>query len=206
MSDLITFEGGEGAGKTTLIEKLFTYLTSLGVAVIKTREPGGTRLGKSIRDLLLHRSDFSIKARAELFLFLADRAQHVEEVIRPALNKGTIVLCDRFNDSSLAYQAGARHLNLKTLRELCQFAVDGLEPALTFYLDIDPTLARQRLAPSSIDRIESENGRFHEEVRAAFLRIAAEEPQRIKLIDATASPESVFQQAKVAIDVLLSRR
>jgi dTMP kinase len=205
MSYLITFEGGEGAGKTTLIDKVFAYLSKKGLSVLKTHEPGGTALGKAIRELLLHRKDFTLAARAELFLFLADRAQHVEEKILPALKAGSLVLCDRFNDSTIAYQAGARHLNETDVRRLCHFAAQGLEPHLTFYLDIDPLIGLKRLS-SHADRIESEEIAFHQTIRATFQKIASQEPRRVHLIDASGSKDAVFNQVKEEIDVFLSRR
>lgn len=153
----ITFEGGDGAGKTTLIESVHAALTSKGKRVLKTREPGGSLVGAGIRQLLLH-SASPLTKRCELFLFLADRAEHVDKVILPALEKGEIVLCDRFNDSTLAYQAGARGINEEQVRDLCSIASHGLDPDLTLYLDLDPRIAFERVKKMGKvkDQIEGE--------------------------------------------------
>jgi dTMP kinase len=196
---LITFEGGEGAGKSTLMDKLFKELSSRGFSLMTTRAPGGTALGQEIRDLLLHKQELTLFARAELLLFLSDRAQHVDEVILPALKEGKIVLCDRFNDSTLAYQGGARGFGEENVRSLCHFATAGLEPHLTLYLDIDPELGLRRASPSK-DRIESETLLFHQNIRKAYHRISEKEPARFRLIDASRSPEEVFQEAMRVID------
>ena len=186
----ITFEGGEGAGKTTLIQKVYNTLSSRGFPVVKTRAPGGTSLGEKICALLLEHKEIPIVVEAELLLFLADRAQQVREVILPALNDRKIVLCDRFNDSTLAYQAGARGLDATLVKQLCSFACANLVPTHTFYLDLDPRIGMQRLAQNtpSKDRIESEAVAFHQKVREAFLKIAKEERGRFHVIDASCFP------------------
>jgi dTMP kinase len=202
---LITFEGGDGAGKTTLIEKVYKYLESAGCPVLSTRAPGGTEIGAEVRRLLL--GSTSVSARCELLLFLADRAQHVDEVIRPALEAHQIVLCDRFNDSTLAYQ-GARGFQEKWLKQLLRFASDGLIPDLTFYLDLDPQIGFERAKKGrggGVDRIESEALAFHKKIRRGFLSIAKKEPQRFMKINAELTPEAVFERAKERIDELLSR-
>lgn len=201
----ITFEGGEGAGKTTLIDKVYNTLLARGFSVLKTRAPGGTSLGEKIRALLLSHKDIPIAQEAELFLFLADRAQHVKEVILPALKKHQIVLCDRFNDSTLAYQAGGRGLDETQVRHLCKCASFNLEPHLTFYLDIDPELGLKRLACNRPpkDRIESEELLFHQKVRRTFCEIAKKEPQRFHVLDATLSSEDVWIQAMSYIDAVI---
>lgn len=198
---LITFEGGEGAGKTTLIEQVFAYLKAEGFPVLHTRAPGGTPLGTALRHLLLDHPH-KISSRSELFLFLADRAQHVEEIIRPALEKEQIVLCDRFNDSTLAYQ-GARGFDTAWLQKLLSFACNGITPQLTLYLDCDVEIGFQRVQRTK-DRIESEERAFHEKIRTLFLQIAKEEPSRFVLLDAACSPQEVFSQAKKEIDALLA--
>jgi dTMP kinase len=190
----ITIEGGDGAGKSTLIERLYQALSSSGADVVKTRAPGGTKIGEAIRELILHRRDCAIGSRCELFLYLADRAQHVEEVIAPALTAGKTVLCDRYNDSTLAYQGSARGLDETLVRSLCHAATQGLTPDLTLYLDLDPQLGRQRLQGSQ-DRIESEAPDFHARIRAAFLHAARCEPLRIRVLDASLPPDDVFRQA-----------
>lgn len=193
---LISFEGGDGAGKSTLIEGLYTDLVQRGIPVFQTRAPGGTLLGEGIRSLLLDKK-YSLNARSELFLFLADRADHLEKVIFPALSEGKVVLCDRFNDSTLAYQGVARGLCVETVRSLCLFATDGKIPDLTFYLDVPPAIGLQRTLHKTgeADRIEAEPLAFHEKIRQAFLQIAEEEPQRVRVLDATQSPLQLLQQA-----------
>lgn len=204
LNNFITFEGGEGAGKTTLVEKVHKALSSKGLSVFQTRAPGGSKLGSGIRELLLHKN-FPIDRKSELFLFLADRAQHVEETILPALKEGQIVLCDRFNDSTIAYQT-ARGLDEKKIREFLSFATGGLEPILTIYLDIDPNIGFQRIKKDGVtkDRIESEHLDFHQKIRETFHHIGRREPKRFHIIDASASPETVFNNAMKLIYDLLS--
>jgi dTMP kinase len=191
----ITFEGGEGAGKSTLIDKVYGALLASHFNVLKTRAPGGSKLGESIRNILLHKQDIGISARCELLLFLADRAQHVDEVIAPALATSQIVLCDRYNDSTIAYQGAARGFGEETVQKLCGFASGFLQPDLTIYLDLDPQIGLERVQKTGIskDRIESENLAFHQKIREAFLKIAAKEKQRFHVIDATLAPNDVFQ-------------
>lgn len=205
MAKFITFEGGEGAGKSTLIDAILEALTARGLAALKTRAPGGTKVGAEIRALLLHKKELALTGRAELLLFLADRAQHVKEVIEPALKEGKILLCDRFNDSTIAYQGGARTLGVDKVKELTHFASFGLIPDLTLYLDIDPAIGLKRAARAGggKDRIEEETLAFHQTLREAYLAIAHEEPGRFKRIDASAAPAQVFRQAMEFIDALL---
>lgn len=190
----ISFEGGEGAGKSTLIQKVYQHLMSLNKPVLLTRAPGGTMTGELIRHLLLHHDEKDISSRTELFLFLADRSQHVQEVILPALEKKKIVLCDRFNDSTVAYQGGARGFDLDWVRKLCLFATQNLEPNLTLYLDIDPLIGLDRVRRSK-DRIEREDITFHEKIRSVYLSIAKKDPKRFHVLDGSKSPDKVFQDA-----------
>lgn len=201
----ITFEGGDGAGKTTLMEHLCRDLVKRGYSVLKTRAPGGTETGKEIRHLLLHKKDVHLGGLAELLLFLADRAQHVEELILPSLERGEIVLCDRFNDSTIAYQGSARGLTGDLVKDLCHFACKGLEPDLTLYLDLDPKTGFERAhkAGQVLDRIESETLAFHRKIRKAFREIAKKNPGRVIMIDASRSPEEVFTLAKEKIDATI---
>lgn len=208
----ITFEGGEGAGKSTLIEEVARQLASDGYYVVKTREPGGTHLGEHIRALLLdHSSNHPLCAYSELCLFLASRAQHIEEIILPALEARKIVLCDRFNDSTIAYQGNARGLGAEKVTRFCDFICHGVQPNLTLYLDIDPAigLARARRDQPPIagvrgyDRIESEGLAFHQQIREAFLAIHSLEPQRFVLLDAAQTPVVVFAEAMKRIYSLL---
>ncbi len=200
---LITFEGGDGAGKSTLMKGLHHVLEDRAESVVSTRAPGGTFVGEKIRSLLLQK-DSVLSDRCELFLFLADRAQHMQEVIFPALAQGKIVLCDRFNDSTLAYQGMARALDMSSVRTFCHFATEGKEPDLTFYLDLSPEIGLQRTLHKTgeKDRVESEPLSFHEKIRQAFLHIAQENPQRVKVLDATKSPETLLQQAIYGLDDL----
>lgn len=197
----ITFEGGDGAGKSTLIEHLFSTLQDRGSPVIKTRAPGGTHAGQMIRHLLLNAGE-PLVSRCELLLFLADRAQQVETIILPALQEGKIVLCDRYNDSTIAYQGVARGLNLDAVEQICHFATTNLEPDLTLYLDLDPEVGLQRLklAKGGKDRIEAEDLNFHQKIRDAFLAIARAHPQRFHSIDASLSKEIVLKNALRLID------
>lgn len=200
----VTFEGGEGAGKTTLINRIFIALTEKGHRAIKTLEPGGTPLGTGIRKLLLHQERHPISKWCELFLYLADRSHHVEEVILPSLEDGKIVLCDRFNDSTLAYQGAARHLDTKLLRSVCSAAAEGLAPDLTLYLDLDPKVGLERAKKHDVpDRLEKENLAFHTEVREGFLTLAKEEPERFHVIDAEEGIEDVYQKAMAEIESVL---
>ncbi len=199
----ITFEGGEGGGKSTLIEKIYIKCHDHGLQVIKTREPGGTRLGEEIRHILLTPDlEGCIDRKAELFLFLAARIQHIEEVIKPALRDKKIVLCDRFNDSSIAYQGAGRELGIQEVKVFCELACDSFKPDLAFFLDLDPSLGltrakqtdKQEASCHEMDRMERAAFEFHQKIRAGF-RILAEENPDTHTIDATQSPEEVFQVA-----------
>lgn len=192
----ITFEGGEGGGKSTALQAIYDFLTSNGFNVITTREPGGVLLSEEIRLLLLEKEQLKIDKRAELLLFLAARAQHVQELILPYLKKGYIVLCDRFNDSSIAYQGIARGLGEETVRAIADFSSCSLKPDLTLLFDIDPTLGLKRtLSLGRFDRIENEQLEFHEKVRQAYLKLAKNEPGRIKILDASKDKALVIEQA-----------
>lgn len=201
----ITFEGGEGAGKTTLIESIVAALHQRGYLTLKTREPGGTRLGEEMRRMLLDNKT-PLSPYAELALFLASRAQHIAEVIAPALSEKKVVLCDRFNDSSIAYQGVARGLGPDRVADICDFFSEGLQPQLTFYLDIDPVVGLQRaLRERSQDRIEAEDLFFHQKIRDAYHAIQKKHPHRMHLLDASRLPEAVFHEAMKFLDTLLLR-
>ncbi len=190
----ITFEGGEGAGKTTLMEAI-AHALSARHKVLKTREPGGTLLGERIREILLHHKE-PFSPYAELALFLASRAQHVEETILPALRAHKVVLCDRFHDSTIAYQGAARGLGVDEVEAFCKFTTRSLEPDLTLYLDIDPEegLARAKKARVQ-DRMEAQKLVFHRKVREAYLVLHQKFPKRIHLLDASSPQEKVFDTA-----------
>lgn len=191
----ITVEGGEASGKTTLIRNLAEHLESNGKTVLMTREPGGTPFGEAVRQMLLDpKLDFSFGSRAEMLLFLSARVQHIEEVIQPALSKGVTVLCDRFNDSTIAYQGGARGLGVDQVEQLCLEACQGFHPDLTFFLDINPEKAFERMKGEK-DRLEEETYNFHHKVRSAFHTLKAKHSERIHMINADQPPETVFREA-----------
>ena len=196
MSQFVTFEGIEGSGKSTHMRALAAHLRTAGRAVVETREPGGTAPGVAIRRLLLGPEAVPLTPLAELFLYLADRTQHVDEVIRPALAGGRIVLCDRFSDSTLAYQGYARGLDLDVLRALDGRARGGIAPTVTVLLDcpVAEGLARARGRAGGADRFERETVAFHERVRAGFHALAAADARRFVVVDATASIADVEAQ------------
>lgn len=198
----ISFEGVDGVGKTTQVNRLREHLNAAGHEVVVTREPGGTQLGVSLRRLLLHGGELA--DRAEALLFAADRAQHVHEVIRPALRRGAVVITDRYVDSSLAYQAGGRELTVQEVRQLSLWATDALMPCRTYVLDMDPRLSHHRLAHDE-DRMESEGGGFQQRTREAFLELAQQDPGRCVVVDAAADVQSVWGVIRADADALLSR-
>ncbi|MDZ4168941.1 MAG: dTMP kinase [Coriobacteriia bacterium] len=195
----ITFEGGEGTGKSTQIAALARRLQSAGVVVRLLREPGGTAAGEAIRRILLDPDHDGLSARAELLLYEAARAQLVAEVIRPALEAGEVVICDRFFDSTTAYQGYARGLDLAEVRELHATATGGLSPDRTIVLDIDPAAGLARATAHGADRLEREDIEFHKRVREGFLAIAAAEPQRVRVIDASGTIEDVAARIAAAL-------
>jgi dTMP kinase len=182
----VTFEGGDGAGKTTQAALLQEWLSEAGRTVVRTREPGGTEVGVLVRDIVLHHRG-EVAPRAEALLYAADRAHHVETVVRPALARGEVVIQDRYLDSSVAYQGAGRVLGSEEVRELSLWATGGLLPDVTVLLDLDPSVARVRLDADDkpYDRLEAEKSAFHERVRAEFLALAAAEPERFLVLDAT---------------------
>jgi len=190
----ITFEGGEGSGKTTLIKSIKENLIEKKLDLIVTREPGSTPFGEQVRELVLMQLETKINSKAELCLFLASRAQHIKDVIKPALTDGKVVLCDRYNDSSIAYQGHARGLGIDEVIKFSSFIIEDCLPDLTLYLDIDPKTGLSRVQ-SKYDRIESENFSFHNKIREGFHIIAQKFPDRIKIIDASKSKDEVFENA-----------
>jgi dTMP kinase len=188
----VAFEGGEGAGKSMQIAALAESLRSAGSVVTLTYEPGATLAGKAIRRILLE-ADESVSPRAEALLFAADRAHHVDSVIRPALAAGGVVLTDRYVDSSLAYQGAGRALAMDEVARLSRWATGGLTPDLTVLLDVDPRVGLARAgARGAKDLLERESLDFHDRVREAFLGLAAAQPSRYLVVDATGSPDRVF--------------
>ena len=200
----ITFEGIDGCGKSTQTALCKEWLESLGRAVLLVREPGGTILGEKIRELLLDKKNCSMAPMTELFLFEAARAQIVEETIKPALAEGKAVICDRFFDSSYAYQGCARNLGAEMVSRLNMDATGGLAPDITFFLDIsvDEAIRRREGRGGEKDRIESAGDAFQEKVRNGFIR-AASEDKRIVTIDASAAPEDIFKQIQEKLETLI---
>lgn len=188
----LSFEGGEGAGKTTQIARLAHALEHEGHAVVVTREPGGSAIANRVRSLLLDPKMKGLVPMAELFLYEASRAQHVSDTIRPALAAGNIVICDRFADSSVVYQGVARGLKAPLVKALNEMATGGLKPHRTLVLDLDPRIGLARVGSRGVlDRMEQEALSFHKAVRAGFRKLAREEPKRVRLIDASRSRDDI---------------
>ena len=200
----ITFEGGDGAGKTTQAALLDEWLTASGRSVVRTREPGGTEVGTLIRDIVLHHRG-EVSARAEALLYAADRAHHVETVVRPALSRGDVVIQDRYLDSSVAYQGAGRVLGRDEVRSLSLWATEGLLPDLTVLLDLDPSVARRRLDADAkpFDRLEAERETFHVRVREEFLALASAEPGRFLVLDAARPPAELASAVRARVGALL---
>lgn len=209
MIRFVTFEGGDGTGKTTQIQAAEKYLRERNRDCVVTREPGGTALGQLIRKVLVEVGDHEIAPATELFLYLADRAQHVNQIIRPAIDAGKIVLCDRFTDSTLVYQGYGRGIELDWVRRLNDTASEGLRPDLTFLFDCPVDVGRTRTAlrqeqaaadGSPEDRFEREEIQFHEKVRRGFLEVARGDPERFRIIDAARSVSEVTEQIREILD------
>ncbi len=206
----ITFEGIEGSGKSTQISLLADYVAAAGRTVTLTREPGGTPIGDAVRKILLDPDHTALAPTAELFLYAASRAQHLKEVIVPALEAGRVVLCDRFSDATLAYQGYGRGLEVEVIRTLDGIATGGMRPDLTLLLDIGTTeglsRARGRNASSGLGaeaRFENEDLVFHDRVRQGYLLLANEEPERIRRVDASSSPEQVQREIQNIVGGLI---
>lgn len=203
----ITFEGVEGCGKTTQIEHLHDFLQRLGFTVEVTREPGGTPMAEAIRQVLLDPENSALAPVTELLLYEAARAQHVAERIRPALESGAIVLCDRFADSTTAYQGAGRALAQTDVDFLHGLATQGVWPDLTFLIDVPVDVGFQRISlRGTVDRMEREALSFHERVRSAFLELAYREPSRIKIVDGTQPTEIVAQEIQGCVETFLKTR
>lgn len=187
----VAFEGGDGAGKSTQLRMLAAALAADGHDVLVTRQPGGTALGAAIRELVLHGDH--VAPRAEALLYAADKAQHIDEVIAPALAQGRTVLTDRYVDSSIAYQGAGRDLGVDEISRLQRWAVGGVLPDLTIVLDVTPTTGRARRGAEE-DRLEAEGDDFHEAVREHFLLLAAADLQRYHVVDASAPPDEIHQR------------
>jgi len=209
----ITFEGPEGSGKSTHIRLLAGFLKEHGYDVLLTREPGGTPIGEAIRGLLQHNeAGEEPSARTEVLLFLASRAQHVDQLIRPALERGVWVLCDRFDDSTFAYQGFGRKFDLTELRAVNHFATQGLKPDLTLLLDVSPETSRERLqarqsqTSTSPDRIERESDAFHVRLRKGFLDLARQEPERFVVLTTESDRNSVAEKIRAFVIQRLMQR
>jgi dTMP kinase len=201
----LTLEGGDGSGKSTQMGALTAWLERQGRTVVQSREPGGTDLGLELREIVLHRRGF-IAPRAEALLYAADRAHHIATVVRPALERGDVVIQDRYLDSSVAYQGAGRVLAASEVRDLSLWATEGLLPDLTVLLDLDPAVGRERLTESRTryDRLEAEEADFHERVRAAYLALAEAEPERFLVLDATRPVEELQQSIRDRVSHLLA--
>ena len=197
----ITFEGADGCGKTTQINLLNDYLKNKNYETITTLEPGGCDIGKNLRQILLHHDGY-ISPRAEMFMYLADRAQHVDALILKNVKEGKVVLCDRHIDSTVAYQGYARGEDIAQINLLNDIATNNNKPDLTFVFDVDSIIAQQRVG-STKDRLEAEGLEFHKKVRFGYLELAKKYPDRIKVIDANKTIEEVFNQVKKIIDEIL---
>ncbi|MDU2384213.1 dTMP kinase [Finegoldia magna] len=190
----ITFEGPDGSGKSTIIQKVYDYLIENNYDVIKTREPGGSPIAEKIRNLILDTENTKMGYRTEALLYAASRAQHVEETILPALNENKIVLCDRFLISSLAYQGVGRDLGIENVRKINEFAINGVFPDFVLFFDVDPiTTLKRKSSLDTADRLEKEGNNFHERVYNGYKEILNSE-KNVEIIDATQSVEDVFSQ------------
>lgn len=201
----IAFEGGDGAGKSTQAARLAETLESRGLSVLRTREPGGTPIGEKLRALVLDHGHGHIDARTEALIFAASRAAHAEQVIRPALERGGIVLTDRYIDSSVAYQGAGRGLGAEAVRSLNEWATSGLEPELTVLLDVEPDLGRSRRTAGDAgeDRMESEADDFHAQIRAAFLKLAEDRPEAYLVLPARLPVDELAGRILARVDALL---
>lgn len=208
----ITFEGIEGCGKTSQAKLLSDYITERGYEVTMTREPGGTPISEAIREILLSNDFITMHPHTEVLLYIASRAQHVEEIIRPAIEKGNIVICDRFSDSTFVYQCFVRGINKEIVETINNFALNGARPDLTFVLDIEPSeglhraMLRNQKQHRGQDRIESEAIEFHQKVREGYLRLIEEYPERAYLIKTDKDKTEVHEEIRNVFDKFISQR
>ncbi len=197
----ITFEGADGCGKTTQIELLDKFLKEKGLKTLLTLEPGATDLGKNLRQILLH-YEKPVSDEAEMFMYLADRAQHAQMIIKPALEDKKIVLCDRYTDSTVAYQGYGREGDIEQINILNKIATKGLKSDLTILFDVESEIAQSRLGKTK-DRLESQGMEFHKKVRKGYLELAKQDPKRIKVVDANRTIDEVWQDVKKIVEELL---
>lgn len=202
----ITFEGGEGSGKTSVIQAIQQHLQSAGRQVKVTREPGGVDIAEQIRAVILDTNNTKMDGRTEALLYAAARRQHLVEVIEPALRRGEVLLCDRFLDSSLVYQGVARGLGVEAVWEINRFAIAEFMPQVTFYLDIEPTIGLARIhanANREVNRLDLETIGFHEKIRAGYLQLAEDHRDRIQMIDASRSLDAVVADVVARVEHVL---
>ena len=197
----ITFEGADGCGKTTQIELLDKFLKEKGLKTLVTLEPGASDLGKDLRQILLH-YEKPVSDEAEMFMYLADRAQHAQMIIKPALEDKKIVLCDRYTDSTVAYQGYGREGDIEQINILNKIATKGLKSDLTILFDVESEIAQSRLGKTK-DRLESQGMEFHKKVRKGYLELAKQDPQRIKVVNANRTIDEVWQDVKKIVEELL---
>lgn len=202
----ITLEGGDGAGKSTQIENIGSFFEKKGLVVVHSREPGGTRIGEKLRDILLDSSNTEMDDVTEMMIYAAARAQHVRELVKPALEEGSVVICDRFLDSSIAYQAYGRGLG-DMVNIVNSYATDGLPPDITFWMDIDPDAGRERVSKmGDFDRLEMEARDFHYRVYEGYKAIAKSNPERVKRIDASRSVEEISGEIIKYLEEICEKR
>lgn len=202
----ITLEGGDGAGKSTQIRNIKSFFEMKGLVVVHTREPGGTQISEKLRDILLDSHNTEMDAVTEMLIYAASRAQHVRELVKPALDEGSVVICDRFLDSSIAYQAYGRGLG-DMVKIVNSYATDGLTPDITFWMDIDPDAGKERVSKmGDFDRLEMEARDFHYRVYEGYRAIAQSEPDRIKRIDASRSVEEISAEIIKYLEEICEKR
>jgi len=205
MGFFITFEGGEGSGKTIQAKALLRKLMQAGTPVILTREPGGTEAGEKIARLLKQLKEIEMAPLTELLLFNASRAQHINQVIKPNLEFGKVVICDRYTDSTVTYQGYGRGLDLETVKTVNDFATEGLKPDLTILMDVPPEEGLNRIKSRKKDRFEQEDIEFHRKIREGYLRLAADESERWLVVDATLSKERIKKIIWEKVSTLITK-
>lgn len=200
----ITIEGTDGSGKTTQMGLINEYIRSAGCEAVMVREPGGTRVSESIRNIILDPEYTEMSSHTEVLLYAASRAQLVAEIVRPALEQGKIVICDRFIDSTYAYQGFGRGIKLEVLQSINDIAIDGVMPDITFFFDLDPELALgRRIASTATDRIENEKLEFHKKVYDGYVQLALKYPDRIRRIDSSRSVEAIWDDVRKLLDSII---
>lgn len=203
----ITLEGGEGTGKTSQIKLIEKYLSENNISFISTREPGGINISEQIREVILNTGNTSMEGRTEALLYAASRRQHLIEKVIPALNEGKVVICDRFIDSSLAYQGYARGIGIENVMSINEFAIEGYMPDLTLYLDIEPEIGLERISKNDlreVNRLDLEKLDFHHKVREGYMILMKREPKRIKSINANQSINKVFNDIENLLNTVLN--